>query len=54
VCYGEQILQFLIPYSSLYNFQREGSNGNGVLVSHYVVTNELPLMPSWLLREDQE
>jgi len=54
VCFGEQMLQCLIPYSSLYNFQREGSNGNGVSVSHCVVTNELPLMPNWLLREDQE
>jgi hypothetical protein len=44
VCCGEQLLWCLISYFSLYNFQREGSNGIGVSINHLCccVRNELP------------
>jgi hypothetical protein len=42
VGYEKQVLRCLVLYSSLFNFQREESDGNGKLVSHYVVvTNKL-------------
>jgi hypothetical protein len=44
VGYGKQILQCLVLCSFLFNFQREVSDGNWVLVSNcvFVVENELP------------
>jgi len=40
VGYEKQILQCLVLYSFMFNFQREEYDGNGKLVNHYVVTNK--------------
>jgi hypothetical protein len=43
VCYGDQMCKCLVPYYSLYDFQREGSAENG----EYLVTLLLLLQISY-------